>query len=65
VKRKAGRLADLQRHIRRDLAVGPTPDAVGAKIPARTEGFREHSMPLARPSAVIPSRSDATGRDRG
>jgi hypothetical protein len=35
VKRKAGRLADLQRHIRRDLAVGPTPDAVGAKIPAR------------------------------
>jgi hypothetical protein len=35
VKRKAGRLADLQRHIRRDLAVGPTPDTVGAKIPAR------------------------------
>jgi hypothetical protein len=34
-ERKAGRLADLQRHIRRDLAVGPTPDAVGAKIPAR------------------------------
>jgi hypothetical protein len=35
VKRKAGRLADLQRHIRRDLAVGSTPNAVGAKIPSR------------------------------
>ena len=34
-KRKAGRLADLQRHIRRDLAVGPAPNAVGAKISAR------------------------------
>jgi hypothetical protein len=31
MKGKAGGLADFQRHIRRDLAVRPTPNAVDAK----------------------------------
>jgi hypothetical protein len=34
-KRKTGGLADLQSHIRRDLAVGAASNAVGAKISAR------------------------------
>jgi hypothetical protein len=53
-ERKAGRLADLQRHIRRDLAVGPTPDAVGAKIPARhVDSSLGRLPPFERYAAVI------------
>ena len=45
--RPAG-LANLQRHIRRDLAVGPAPNAVGAEIFTR----HDRTFPEAKPRKI-------------
>ncbi len=50
---EAGRLANLQRHIRRDLAVGPAPNAVGAEIFAR----HDRTFPEAKPRRIETSPS--------